>query len=71
MKTLLHTIEPIKEWQRRVQCAKCKDIIYSRSSGEFRQCSCGAIYVDQTPYYGRYGGETKDFIFLDEKHSSI
>ena len=47
-------------------CADCEDIIYSRYPGEFVMCSCKAIYVDQTPYYSRYGGQPEKFIQVDK-----
>jgi hypothetical protein len=51
-----------KEWQFDVTCARCNDIIYSRYSGQFVTCKCGAISVDQTPYYSRYTGNPEDFV---------
>lgn len=51
----------LKEWQHPTQCLCCKDIIYSRYSGEFVWCKCKAIAVDQTPYYGRIIGNREDF----------
>lgn len=51
-----------EKWQHDVQCAKCNDIIWSRYDGEFRSCKCGAIAVDQTPYYARYIGDQQDII---------
>jgi len=50
-----------------VECAKCHDQIYSRYDGEFVTCKCGAISVDQTPYYGRSIGDPKDFIQIQKK----
>lgn len=38
------------------QCPDCRDIIFSRSPGEFVRCSCEACFVDQTEYYIRVGG---------------
>lgn len=49
--------EPLKDWQIPTTCKFCNDTIYSKYSGEFVECSCGKLFVDQTPYYGRYGGE--------------
>lgn len=41
----------------KMQCVKCKDIIWSKHPGEWVQCKCGKSYVDQTRYYMRVGGE--------------
>ena len=49
-----------------VGCNKCKDVIFSRYDGEYVTCKCGAIAVDQTPYYTRMIGEKKDFNMLKE-----
>lgn len=51
----------LQEWQHQIRCRKCKDIIYSKFSGQFVQCSCGAIAVDQTPYYSRWIGDAGNF----------
>jgi len=37
-----------------VRC--CGDTIVSSYPGEFVACKCGKSFVDQTPYYSRYGG---------------
>lgn len=41
------------------QCQTCKQIIWSRYEGEYRSCMCGNA-VDQTAYYTRLIGETKN-----------
>lgn len=60
----------LKPWQKKVQCRKCDDIIWSKYAGEFVTCSCGAIFCDQTPHYSRYGGNPDDFIYLEDIHES-
>ena len=37
------------------KCLSCGDIIYSRSSGDFRQCSCTLIYLEGGGQYLKYG----------------
>ena len=59
--------EQLKPWQKKIKCAKCGDVIYSKYDGQMVSCSCGAIAVDQTPHYSRYIGNMPDFIHLDEK----
>lgn len=51
----------LASWQKPVRCKKCKDEIYSRWDGEFVRCKCGAIAVDQTPYYARWIGDKDNF----------
>lgn len=59
--------EPVarKAWQQLVTCAKCNDVIYSKYSGAFTTCKCGAISVDQTPHYSRWIGNREDFLVDD------
>ena len=47
----------MEDWQVKYQCLDCKDVIYSKKSGEYTKCKCGAIAVDQTPYYTRVIGD--------------
>ena len=39
-----------------VFCYICSDLIYSRYSGHWVSCRCGACFIDQTMYYSRIGG---------------
>jgi len=41
------------------QCTNCQGTMKSKYSGHFSSCDCGDSFVDQTPYYGRYGGHAK------------
>ena len=47
-----------KEWQFPVFCTNCREVMWSDRPGEFVSCSCGGAFCDQTPYYGRVGGDT-------------
>ena len=38
------------------RCTKCQDIIYSKWSGHYAQCTCGETFVDETRHYVRLGG---------------
>ena len=38
-----------------VHCLGCNDIIYSRAPNDFRNCSCGQIFVDGGRSYFKYG----------------
>lgn len=57
----------LQPWQHKTKCRRCEDIIWSRYSGEFVSCKCGAISVDQTKYYGRYLGNPDDFIEVTDE----
>lgn len=46
------------------RCAKCDDLIHSLHRWDFRQCKCGAIFVDGGYDYLRHGGDPADFIDL-------
>lgn len=61
----------MSKWQPsiKVQCKLCDDIIWSRYEGEFRTCKCGAISVDQTPYYTRYIGNSHNMNILGDDES--
>ena len=59
--------EPLKEWQVRYQCLHCEDVIYSKYSGEYVECKCKSIAVDQTPYYSRFIGAPHLFKKVDEQ----
>lgn len=50
-----------EEWQQDVECNRCGDVLYSECRGWFTSCKCGAISIDQTPYYTRYIGNPEDF----------
>jgi len=52
--------------KNKAQCNKCKDIIESTHVHDFRQCKCGAIFVDGGREYVRRGGELEDIIELSE-----
>jgi len=56
----------MKEWQKKWQCALCEDIIWSKYSGEYVSCKCGAIAVDQTTHYSRHIGKPSNFIEVGE-----
>lgn len=47
-------------------CCDKQEIIQSRYSGEYSQCSCGKCAVDQTPHYVRFIGA-----MLQEKEKSV
>ena len=46
--------------RNRIRCKKCGDIIESTSVHDFKQCSCGAVYVDGGHNYLRRGFKNSD-----------
>lgn len=44
-------------------CAKCCDVIHSRSRHDFVQCQCGAIGIDGGSDYLKCVGHPEDFIW--------
>ena len=47
-----------------IQCKKCGDIIESKSTYDFKMCTCGACAVDGGREYLRRVGYPNDFIEL-------
>jgi hypothetical protein len=52
--------------KNKAQCKICEDIIESTHVHDFRECKCGAIFVDGGKDYLRRGGELDDIIELSE-----
>lgn len=50
----------------KVKCLSCNDIIESDGNGKWVKCSCGKIYIDETGYYCRIGGDTSDWEIIKE-----
>lgn len=49
------------------QCAKCKDIIQSKSVHDFVWCKCKAIAIDGGGYYTKLTGNPEDLIYIGDK----
>lgn len=49
-----------------IRCRKCDTIIESTHHHDFRECSCGAVFVDGGNSYQRIGGEPADYENLSE-----
>ena len=52
--------------RNRIQCRKCKQIIWSRDRHEMVTCRCGAVSVDGGYDYCRTGGHRKNIKVLRE-----
>lgn len=51
--------------RNRAKCKKCEDVIESTYGHDFKQCKCGAIFVDGGRNYARRGwpeGNPADWI---------
>ena len=44
----------------KVKCKKCGDTIEGDKKGTFITCSCKSVYIDETKYYVRVGGNPND-----------
>ena len=38
-----------------IMCQTCDDVVYSRTEGDYRECSCGAVNTDGGQRYTKYG----------------
>ena len=47
--------------RNRIKCLKCGDIIESKYTHDWVQCSCGACFVDGGHDYMRVGGNKEDW----------
>lgn len=50
--------------RNRIQCNKCKDIIESKYTHDFKWCKCGAVAVDGGNSYWRRIGNKEDWTEL-------
>jgi len=50
----------------KIKCLQCGDIIEGDKRGHCLSCSCGACYIDETPYYYRIGGDYSKINIFDE-----
>lgn len=50
----------------KVRCKNCGDIIESDGRGKWVQCSCKKVYVDETEYYCRIGGNFEDWEIVED-----
>lgn len=52
------------------KCKKCGDYLISEYRHDFKQCSCGAIFIDGGNDYMRRGGNPEDFDdIIEEKQN--
>jgi hypothetical protein len=44
----------------------CNSVVYSKREGEYSECSCGKVAIDQTKYYSRVIGEICNLVEIEE-----
>lgn len=47
-----------------IKCKKCGDIIESKSTNDYKRCSCGAVVVDGEKDYLKRVGNEEDYVEL-------
>lgn len=54
----------------KIKCKKCGDIIESKSTNEYKRCSCGAVAVDGGIEYLKRVGNEEDYkeLSIIKKH---
>lgn len=50
----------------KIKCKKCGDIIESKSTNDYKRCSCGTVAVDGGKDYLKRIGKEKDYIELSK-----
>lgn len=51
----------------KIQCKDCREILYSKHSGDFNRCKCeNYIFIDETHHYTRVGGNLSNIIYFDD-----
>ena len=50
----------------KIKCKKCGDIIESKSTNDYKRCSCGAVAVDGGKDYLKRIDKEKDYIELSK-----
>lgn len=48
----------------KIKCKKCGDIIESKSTNDYKRCSCGVVAVDGGKDYLKRIGKEEDYIEL-------
>lgn len=48
----------------KIKCKKCGDIIESKSTNDYKRCSCGTVAVDGGKDYLKRIGKEEDYIEL-------
>lgn len=54
-----------------VKCRKCDTVIRSYHRHDFRECPCGAVFVDGGSWYSRVGGNADDWEGLVKMYADL
>lgn len=52
--------------RNKIKCEKCGDIIESKSTNDYKRCSCGAVAVDGGIDYLKRVGNEEDYEDISE-----
>ena len=55
----------------KLKCKKCGDIIEGDRLGHLISCSCESCTIDETPYYYRVLGNSKDILIYNDKSNKF
>ena len=55
----------------RIRCAKCNTLLHSSYTHDFKECDCGAIYLDGGDSYSRMGGKVEDIIVVRDDGTEV
>jgi hypothetical protein len=60
----------VKDWNPTKYISLCcKTVIWSSYPGEWKACTCGKSFVDETNYYARLGGTVEEYIKVTNEES--
>lgn len=51
----------------KIKCNYCGEILEGDKKGTWKTCKCKKIYIDETKYYCRIGGNEGDWEFVEEE----
>ena len=54
-----------------VKCKRCDTVIRSYHRHDFRECPCGAVFVDGGSWYSRVGGNAEDWEGLVKHYADL
>ena len=54
----------------KIKCKKCRDVIESKNTNDYKKCSCGAVAVDEGKDYLKRIGSEEDYeeLSITKKH---
>ncbi len=54
----------------KIKCKKCRDVVESKNTNDYKKCSCGAVAVDGGKDYLKRIGSEEDYeeLSITKKH---